>query len=112
MCKFLESKLTLALVLVMFTLAAAWNTYNGTGTSMFGLSSMAPDAAQRASVLTPSAPQQELQLALGTTMPPAPWEEMHLALGTTMPPAPWEEMHLALGTTMPPAPWEELNLAA
>ncbi len=75
MRRFLENKLAAAAILSLFSLASAWNAFNGT----------APTAASHA-LTSPDT----VTVAHGPLTPPDPWEGNLMAHGPLTPPDPWE----------------------
>ena len=75
MHRLLDNKYTVAATIVLFALAFACNTSQGTAPSLPGSALTRLDT---------------VAVAHGPSMPPDPWELNRVAHGPSMPPDPWE----------------------
>jgi hypothetical protein len=88
--RFLENRITVAAILLLFAGAFAWNTAQGARTAIpwhfqtgFHPNTVAP--------FTPP-PDLQDQIAHGPGMPPDPWDQIRVTHGPGMPPDPWDQV--------------------
>ena len=99
MRKFLENRITVAAVLILFATAFAWNIAQG-----------APAVSPWHGSHSATAAQELTQVAHGPGMPPDPWDQVRVAHGPGMPPDPWDQVRIAHGPGMPPDPWDQVRI--
>jgi len=110
MRRFLESRITVAAVLLLFAGALAWNTAQGARTSIPWHFQAGFHPAVVALGSSPS-PDLLVNVAHGPGMPPDPWDQVRVAHGPGMPPDPWDQVRVAHGPGMPPDPWDRARVA-
>ena len=108
MRQFLEHKVTVVAILMLFAGAFAWNTAQGARTDIpwHFQSGFHPATLG----VTPP-PEIQDQTAHGPGMPPNPWDQIRVAHGPGMPPNPWDQIRVAHGPGMPPNPWDQIRIA-
>jgi hypothetical protein len=108
--KFLENRITVAAILLLFAGAFAWNTAQGARTSIPWHCQTDVHPAAAGQGLAPL-PHLQDQIAHGPGMPPDPWDQVRGAHGPGMPPDPWDQVRGAHGPGMPPDPWDQVRVA-
>ena len=103
MRRFLENRIIVAAILILFATAFAWNAVQGARTAI-------PWHFQAGFHPAAVANGAESRIAHGPGMPPDPWDQIRVTHGPGMPPDPWDQIRVTHGPGMPPDPWDQVRI--